>query len=77
MPKKEKKICKNCGKETNGKNYCNKACYLDFLRNNGHKCKSDGLDKLSNKNKCYRCGKELPANWISAYCTACENEWEV
>lgn len=77
MPEKEKKICKNCGKETKGKDYCNKSCYLDFLRKNGHKCKSDSLDKLSNLNKCYRCGKILPADWDSAYCTACENEWEV
>ena len=78
MPENKKTICKNCGKQlTNGKDYCNKNCYHDFLRKNGHKCKSEGLDKLSNKNRCYRCGKELPANWISAYCTACENRWEV
>lgn len=77
MPEK-KKHCKNCGKETkNDKDYCNKACYLSFLKQNGHKGKSEGLNKLSNKNHCYRCGKELPADWISAYCTACENEWEV
>lgn len=74
----KKTICKSCGKElTNGKDYCDKKCYLDFVKMNGHKGKSEQLNKLSNTNKCYRCGKPLPANWISAYCTACENEWEV
>ena len=72
----EKTYCKYCGKETAGKPYCNKECYHASLKANGHKCKSEELDKLSNKNKCYRCGKELPADWISAYCTACENRWE-
>lgn len=72
-----KKVCKYCGKETNGKDYCNRTCYHSYLRENGHKCRSEKLDKLSNMNRCYRCGKPLPANWISAYCTACENEWDV
>ena len=77
MTEQKKGICKNCGKETNGKDYCNKSCYLDYLRKNGHKGKSEELNKLSNKNKCYRCGKELPADWLSALCTACENRWEI
>lgn len=75
---KKKTICKNCGKELdNGKDYCNQKCYLDFIKQNGKKGKSEELYKLSNKNKCYKCGKELPPDWISAYCTACENEWDV
>lgn len=73
---KEKTFCKHCGKETDGKPYCNQKHYLAYLKENGHKGKSDELNKLSNKNRCYRCGKLLPADWISAYCTACENRWD-
>lgn len=72
----EKTFCKNCGKETDAKDYCNRKCYLDYLRKQGHKGKSEGLNALSNINRCYRCGKVLPTDWLSAYCTACENRWE-
>lgn len=74
----QKTVCKACGKELdNGKNYCNQKCYFQFIKMNGHKGKSEELHKLSNINRCYRCGKVLPPDWISAYCTACENEWDV
>ena len=72
----EKTFCKNCGKETDAKDYCNRACYLEYLHSHGHKGKSQSLSSLSNVTRCYRCGKVLPADWLSAYCTACENRWE-
>lgn len=72
----EKTFCKNCGKETDAKDYCNRTCYLEYLRNHGQKGKSKGLNELSNVTRCYRCGKILPTDWLSAYCTACENRWE-
>lgn len=30
------------------------------------------LKQFSSKNKCYKCGKELPSWWISAYCDGCD-----
>lgn len=70
--------CKCCGKELhNGKPFCDQKCYMQYIKTNGRIGKSKELNKLSGANRCYRCGKPIPSDRVSAYCTACENSWEV
>lgn len=69
---KNKKLrCVNCGKEIKKGKYCNRKCFIENKKLNGT-IHHNALDKLSNRNYCVQCGKQMDINRISAYCEECE-----